>query len=145
MIETPSTDPYRLFMTALERALTGDTAGALRDLDRIAVEHGDQAVARIPGALAHVAVHALGSLHPVPRGGMWAIGSLVPDIEACDPARLFAARYVVAHANRDTDAATALLRAEIRHPDDDRFPAAIVATLALTVALVKLMPNEADR
>ncbi|OPC84150.1 hypothetical protein B4N89_27370 [Embleya scabrispora] len=139
------TDAATLVMTALEHAYNQDTDRALATLQTLAEEHGDAALFGAPAAFAVVAVHVLERLHPLAPGEMWAIGSLVRDIETANPASVFAARYVVATANRQADHALALLRAEASHPDDDRFPRAVLATLGLAASLMRaVLPKDAQ-
>ncbi|MFE3202149.1 hypothetical protein [Embleya sp. NPDC059237] len=135
------TDPATLVMNALEHAYNRDIDRTLATLQAIVDEHGDAALIGAPAAFAVVAVHALKRLRPLRPGEMWGIHSLVPDIETANPADLFAARYIVATANGLTDNALALLRAETEHPDNDRFPQAVLATLGLAVSLMRALPE----
>lgn len=137
--------PTDLLMEAVERGLANDTEAVLRILDRIVDEHGVPMLGGVIGGLGEMAAYALAQIQPLGPGDMWAIQTLVPDIDSADQADLFAARYVVATANRAKDIASALLRAEFVNAEPERIHKIVLGTFMLAISLLRLAPADGAR
>jgi len=132
--------PTDLLMEAVEHGLANDTGAVLRILDRIVDDHGVAMLGGVVAGLGEMAAYALAQVQPLGPGDMWAIQSLVPDIDNADQADLFAARYVVATANGAKDIASALLRAEFVNAEPERIHKIVLGTFGLALSLLRLVP-----
>jgi hypothetical protein len=126
-----------LTMTAISRAMAGDSAGAASALIEIGQSDDPFDVFGACCAFAEVGKAALKKIYgdkaPDPsRGDMWAMQML--DAARSDPAEVFACRFIVAYANDDKEQAPALFRAALESSDDE-YVTSVSQLLATAVSL----------
>ncbi|MFE2712296.1 hypothetical protein ACFXKI_09965 [Streptomyces mirabilis] len=126
-----------LTMTAIDRAMAGDSAAAATALVEIGQSGDPFDVFGACCAFAHVGKAALTKIYgdkaPDPsHGDMWAMQML--DATRSDPAEVFACRFIVAYANDDKDLAPALFRASLEASDEEHV-SSVSQLLATAVSL----------
>lgn len=126
-----------LTMTAIDRAMAGDSAGAATALVEIGQSDDPFDVFGACCAFAHVGKAALikiyGDQAPDPsRGDMWAMQML--DATRSDPVEVFACRFIVAYANDDKEQAPALFRAALESSAEE-YVTSVSQLLATVVQL----------
>jgi hypothetical protein len=101
-----------LVQQALAAAIDGDTAQASAALDALGDGCTNTQMYGVCCAIAEAGRRILRKLYgsgaPSRPGDMWAIEELVPGAFHKDPADAFAARFLVAYANRDSSTCLAL-------------------------------------
>lgn len=129
----------RLTMTALDRAMEGDTCGAADAMLAIGQDGDHHDVYGACCAFAEVGKAALKKLYAdqaadLSRGGMWVMQVL--DSEKVDPCETFATRFIVAHANDDEQSTLALFRAALKAADE-QYAGSVAALLSTAVSLAR--------
>lgn len=135
-----------LIFEALAHAVAGNGDEAAHRLITIGAQSDTNQMYGVCCAIASAGEHMLcqiyGDRAPRPEHGeMWALQQMQPGALDDDPPKAFAARFLVAHCNRDTETALALFQAALES-DDDQYVASVGALLATVAGISRLAIDE---
>lgn len=132
----------QLVLEALAHAVAGNSDGAATTLMTLGQQSDAARMYGVCCALAGAGTIALQKIYgdraPRPESGdMWVMEQLKPGALNDDPPKAFAARFLVAYANGDTDTCLALYDAAFKASDDE-YGESIVALLADVAGITRL-------
>jgi hypothetical protein len=127
---------------ALAHAVAGNAEEASRHLIKIGTNSDNNRMYGVCCAIASAGEHMLRQIYgdrapKTERGDMWVLQQLQPGALDDDPPKAFAARFLVAYSNGDTDTALALFQTALES-DDDQYVASIGALLATVAGVSRL-------
>ncbi|MFD6375404.1 hypothetical protein [Streptomyces sp. KR2] len=127
----------------LAHAVAGNTEQVGRLLESIGTQSDGDRMYGVCCALAEAGKQALYKVFgEQPPEHMWALGERSPGALAADPAKGFAARFLIAYANDDRDTTLALFQAAL-HTDGDQYVDSVCALLAQVASLCRLAQQAA--
>ncbi|MEV8396322.1 hypothetical protein [Streptomyces niveus] len=131
-----------LLFETLAHAVAGNSEQAATGLQTLGSQSDDNQMYGVCFGLANVGTMMLNRIYgeraPKPENGdMWALHQLKPGAFDADPPQAFASRFLVAHANGDTDTAMALFNAALAS-EGDQYVDSVCALLADVAGLCRL-------
>ncbi|NUR04361.1 MAG: hypothetical protein HOY79_50010 [Streptomyces sp.] len=138
------TETINLIEDALASAVAGDAERAADRLCALGENSDDNRMYGVCGAIANAGKYALGLIYgdqmaQPERGDMFVLEELKPGTFADDPAKAFAARFLVAWCNDDRDTTVALFNAALR---SEQYVESVSALLANVAGIVRLGLDE---
>jgi hypothetical protein len=139
-----------LVFEALGHAIAGHADEAAQHLMTIGQNSDANRMYGVCCAIASAGEHMLCQIYgdrapKTERGEMWALHQLQPGALDDDAPKAFAARFLVAHCNKDSKTALALFQAALES-DDEQYVASIAALLATVAGISRLaIDQKGDR